>query len=53
MTNAHSYEPHGFEGLIAVEEDADATDLAVNEVVHVRGFSGGHDPAGTTSPTDP
>src|SRR5437588_7027555 len=28
-------QPHGFEGLIAVEEDADATDLAVDDVVDV------------------
>ena len=34
-------QPHGFEGLIAVEEDADATDLAFNEVVDVRAFGTG------------
>src|SRR5271154_5505228 len=46
-------QPHCFEGLIAVEEDADATDLAVNEVVDVRTFSTGHDPAGATSRSEP
>src|SRR5207248_9365291 len=43
------HQPHGFEGFMAVEEDADATDLALNEVVHVRAFSTGHHPAAATS----
>ena len=52
--NAHRN--HGrlhFGDLIAVEEDADATDLAFNEVVDVRAFSTGHHPAGTPGGSDP
>src|SRR5882762_4137390 len=49
---AYSAQPHGFEGLAAVQEDADAPDLALGEVVDVRAFSAGHDPAGTARRAD-
>ena len=37
LTATPSYEPHGFEGLLPVEEDSDAVDLAFDEVVDIRG----------------
>jgi len=32
---ADSAKPHGFEGLLTIEEDANVADLAVDQVVHV------------------